>query len=304
MNEVRTLNIPAEFYCPEVRDGYEVSAECKKVWAIQLDLLSMLVKVLHKHGLKYYACGGTMLGAVRHKGFIPWDDDIDIMMPREDYDKFCEVAPQEFHEPYFFQTEATDPGYLLRHAKLRNSNTAAIQKSLSRYKCTFNQGIFIDIFPLDKVPDDKSELNVYYDEMWEIWGKVWRLHAYTYRNNRTTFWENLKCRLLELFHRGDAYNLEYEDLARKYSRTDCSRWEIHATSLTARRTERFMWNIVDFEEVEMMPFEMLELAVPKNYDAILRKSYGEWREFVVGGGLHGEIEFDTEKSYKEYLNTR
>jgi len=301
MNMMEKLNIPEDFYLPEIRDGYEVSAESKKVWAVQLDLLYRLQQILQKHNLKYYACGGTMLGAVRHKGFIPWDDDIDIMMPREDYDRLCELAPGEFQDPYFFQVEKTDPGYLLRHAKLRNSNTAAMQEVLSSYRCMFNQGVFIDIFPLDKVPDDKSELETYYDLMWKLWGKVWRLHAYTYRRHRTTFLENLKCRLLELFRMGDRYNAEYEILAGKYKSSDCGRWEIHATSLTANRTERFMWEVSDFEDVTMMPFEMLELPVPKRYDAILKKSYGNWTEFVVGGSLHGEIKFDTENSYRKYL---
>ena len=293
--------LPESYFDAEIRDGFEVSTACKKVWAVQLDLLDRLQKVCIRHKLKYYACGGTMLGAVRHKGFIPWDDDIDIMMPREDYDRFCEIAPQEFHEPYFFQTEATDPGYLLRHAKIRNSNTAAIQHALSRYQCSFNQGIFIDIFPLDKLPDDKNELETYYDRMWKLWGKVWKLHAYTYRNHRTTFMDNVRCRFAEAFDMGARYNLDYEELARKYSGCDCQEWGIHATNLTAKRTDRFAWKVADFDEVVMMPFEMLQLPVPVNYDTILKKSYGNWHDFVPGGSLHGEIDFDTEKSYKEYL---
>ena len=296
--------LPGSFFQAEIRDGFEVSTACKKLWAVQLDLLDRLQKVCARHNLKYYACGGTLLGAVRHRGFIPWDDDIDIMMPRDDYDRLCRIASMEFQEPYFFQTEATDPGYLLRHAKIRNSNTAAIQRALSRYKCTFNQGIFIDIFPLDKLPDDKNELEVYYDRMWELWGKVWKLHAYTYRNHRTTFLENLKCRFAQLFNMGARYNLEYEALARKYSGRACHEWGIHATNLTARRTDRFVWNVADFDEVVMMPFEMLQLPVPVNYDAILKKSYGNWREPVSGGSLHGDIDFDPEKSYKEYLKEK
>ena len=295
------INIHEGFFDAEIRDGFEVSAACKKVWAVQLDLLDRLQKVCVKYNLKYYACGGTLLGAVRHKGFIPWDDDIDIMMPREDYDRFCQIAPQEFQSPYFFQTEATDPGYLLRHAKVRNSNTAAIQSALSKYHCNFNQGIFIDIFPLDKLPDDKRELDAYYDDLWRLWGKVWRLHAYTYRNYRTSLVENFRCWFAELFNVGDKCNLEYERLARKYSRCDCQEWGIHATNLTSQRTDRFAWKVSDFDEVVMMPFEMLEIPVPANYDAILKKSYGNWSRFVVGGSLHGDISFDTEKSYKEYL---
>lgn len=298
------MSIPESFYRAEVRDGYLVSEQSKSVWAVQLDLLVEFQKVCLKHNLRYFACGGTLLGVVRHKGFIPWDDDIDIMMPREDYDKLSAIAPEEFQEPYFFQTEETDPGYLLRHAKIRNSATSAIQKSLSRYQCTFNQGVFIDIFPLDKVPESQNETDRYYDALWEVWGKAWRYHAYTYRRHRTTLMENLKCWFGELFGRGCHYNMKYEELARMYAGHDYSRWGILATNLTSQRTDRFLWNVADFNETVMMPFEMIELPVPVNYDNILKKSYGQWREFVVGGSLHGEIAYDVEKCYKEYLNIK
>ena len=89
-----------------------------------------------------------------------------------------------------------------------------------------------------------------------------------------------------------------------YAGHDYSRWGIHATNLTSQRTDRFLWNVADFDETVMMPFEMIELPVPVNYDNILKKSYGQWSEFVVGGSLHGEITYDVEKCYKEYLNIK
>ena len=151
------IQLPKGFLDAEMRCGYQVTAEMKKVWALELDLLYEFQRVTNKHGIKYIANGGTMLGAVRHKGFIPWDDDIDIMMMRDEYDKFCKIAPNEFKHPYFFQTEYTEPGSLRCHAQLRNSETTAIIKYEQNCSCTFNQGIFIDIFPLDAVPDEESE---------------------------------------------------------------------------------------------------------------------------------------------------
>ena len=102
------INIPDSFLDEEERCGYIVSKQMKEVWAVELDLLAELLRVCKKHGIKVFASGGTMLGAIRHKGFIPWDDDIDMMMFRSDYDKLCAIAAEEFVEPYFFQTEYTD----------------------------------------------------------------------------------------------------------------------------------------------------------------------------------------------------
>ena len=81
------LSLPEGFLEEEVRCDYTVSKEMKKVWAVELDLLAEFQRVCKLHDIKYSVCGGTLLGAIRHKGFIPWDDDIDVMMMREEYEK-------------------------------------------------------------------------------------------------------------------------------------------------------------------------------------------------------------------------
>ncbi|MDR2410347.1 MAG: LicD family protein, partial [Bacteroidales bacterium] len=140
-----------EYLKEEVRDNYFVSSDMKKVWYIELDILKEFIKVCNKYNLRYFADGGTLLGAIRHKGFIPWDDDIDIAMLREDYDKLVKIGPKEFKHPYFFQTPYTDKYYYQGHAKIRNSNTTGISRH--EFNKKFNRGIFIDIFPLDNIPD-------------------------------------------------------------------------------------------------------------------------------------------------------
>ena len=122
------INVPDHFYDEEVRCGYHVSSKMKKAWAVMIDLLVEFDRVCKKNGIKYFASGGTMLGAIRHKGFIPWDDDIDVMMFREDYDKLLEVGPREFQHPYFFQNKLTDPCCVDIFSKLRNSETTALLK--------------------------------------------------------------------------------------------------------------------------------------------------------------------------------
>ena len=88
----------------ETRQNYLISKEMKQVWACELDLLKKLLQVCEKYNLKCWADAGTLIGAIRDHGFIPWDDDIDVAMLREDYDKLVSIADKEFAHPYFFQT--------------------------------------------------------------------------------------------------------------------------------------------------------------------------------------------------------
>lgn len=153
--------VPESFWEEVTMCDYTVSAEMKRVWAVELDLLQELLRVCRKYNLRIYADGGTLLGAVRHKGFIPWDDDIDMIMLRADYDQLLAHA-DEFEHPYFLQSVATDPHYTHRHAQLRNSQTACWSSREPRCIHRFNQGIFVDIFPADNIPMSPRAFNRYY----------------------------------------------------------------------------------------------------------------------------------------------
>ena len=121
----------------------------------ELQILDEFVRVCKKHNLKYFLYGGTLLGAVRHKGFIPWDDDIDIIMPREDYDRFGEIAEKELGKEYFYQTNITDKKFILLFAKIRLNNTYVREPKFDGVD--IHQGIYIDILPLDLFPE-KSDI--------------------------------------------------------------------------------------------------------------------------------------------------
>ncbi len=153
------LKFPESFWQEEPRTLL-VSEQRKRFWGVLLDLYAEVARVCEKNGLRYFAGGGTLLGALRHRGMIPWDDDIDLLMPRDDYERLCKIAPTAFRAPYFWQTNATDPGSARGHAQLRNSSTTGILKDEmvnGRALFDFNQGLFIDIFPLDCLPDDPDE---------------------------------------------------------------------------------------------------------------------------------------------------
>lgn len=116
----------------------------------ELEILKEFARICDKYNLRYYLVGGTLLGAVRHRGFIPWDDDIDVAMLRHDYERFAKICQNELGNRYFYQNTETDPYYFLTYAKIRKNGTEVYEERFSTAK--FHKGIFIDIFPLDFCP--------------------------------------------------------------------------------------------------------------------------------------------------------
>jgi lipopolysaccharide cholinephosphotransferase len=119
----------------------------RKVQAIELEILNTFLCICAKYELRYFLIGGSALGAVRHAGFIPWDDDIDVGMPRPDYRRFLEVAIDELPGHMFLQTYMTEKLFHQNFAKIRHSETAFVENSIAHLR--INHGIYIDIFPID-----------------------------------------------------------------------------------------------------------------------------------------------------------
>ena len=137
----------------------------RKVQLVQLEIAKEIRRVCDENGIKYFLDSGTLLGAVRHKGFIPWDDDLDLGMLREDYDRFCEIAPEKLDPKYYLQTWKNDSNYPLPFAKVRKHNTVFIEGKSNRSK---GNGIYVDIFPYDNTPtveEDKEKLR---DELCDL----------------------------------------------------------------------------------------------------------------------------------------
>ena len=123
----------------------------------QFELLKELDRICKKNNIKYFLCGGTLLGAVRHKGFIPWDDDVDIEMLREDFEKFKKVCKKDLNKKYFYQDIETDKYYGNLFAKLRINNTKYVERITKNTKA--HNGIYLDIFPIDNYDDiDKPNI--------------------------------------------------------------------------------------------------------------------------------------------------
>ncbi len=294
------------FFKEENRCGFLVSEMMKKVWAVELDLLNKFQLVCQKHGIRYYAIGGTLLGAVRHQGFIPWDDDIDIAMFREDYKKLQSIAADEFEKPYFFQDEYTDPGVLYGHAKLRNSNTTIISENFLNNPahgiCSFNQGIFIDIFPIDNIPENSSVCSHWRNILKNLAFFAWETRKFSHRHNVVN--EPYMNHIVNSLR--DNPNMLfriYDDVLSVYSGYDTKKCCLYSLYC---HEDRWSFDTKDFYESLDLPFENLTIPCPKNYNEILSNLYGDWKVMKKLPTLHSTINgsfFDVEHPYTDYVDS-
>ena len=141
--------------------------ELRQAQLIMLDMLVEFDAICQKYNLQYWLDSGTLLGAVRHKGFIPWDDDIDLSMPMEDYNKFKEIAQDELSENIFFQTKKIDKGFKFDYIKLRSNKVEIVEFHEKDRDINYHQGVFVDIFPMLTLPNEEFYKN-YYSEVFKL----------------------------------------------------------------------------------------------------------------------------------------
>ena len=309
------LNIPESFYQGEEKCGYYVSPEMKKVWATELDLIAEFARVCKKHDLKWWIDSGTLLGAARHKGFIPWDDDVDIVMMRKDYEKLCEVADSEFQYPYHLRSPHNDRERMHEFAKLHNEETTMIDGDFgvdifrSGKKFNYSQGIWIDIFPLNDIPDDDRKFmrmlkkaNVYRYIAQRLYTT-----AYVYTPALTKWKRPLKAALHFLVKNTNIGALymkffaKYMDVINSYNCPDSKR-VVNFLPLSwtpDNRLKNYLMPRAYFDETIELPFEMLTLPAPAHYDEILTRYYGEWHKPEIRSP-HSKF-YDAERSYKYYI---
>ena len=283
----------------EVRDGFPVSSEMKRIWKTELDVLEQFVVICNRHGLNYSLAGGTLIGAFRHKGFIPWDDDIDIDMVREDYDKFLAVAAKELKKPYFLQTTKTDHGRVVTFAQIRNSNTTCVDPHWAELGVVFNAGIGIDIFPVDGVPDGKFRL-LFTKAIVRL---VQSLHynAQIRKNFGIKGFFKRYIAKVVCFCVGFEHLYELREWAlRRNKLSKCKKCGEFSYAISMRNP-RLVWSTSCYDSYIDVPFEYLTLKAAAGFDEMNTCQYGDWRTPVKGTGDHGTQHYDVDRPYKEVL---
>lgn len=285
--------VTEDFFKEEAICGYTVTMTQKKVWAIELDLLREFRRVCDKYNLKWFGIYGTLLGTVRHQGFIPWDDDLDICMPRKDYDLLTKVYAKEFGDPYFLQTPYTDKDYAYSFAKLRNSKTSFATKAF--IESSMNQGIFLDIYPLDE-----SEPEGYEKRREEIVNVLKRCSSYMSRNNKYIQNKHTEFAKTQRFCDGDGEKLyeTIQEIASSSAMKECEYYSLEV--LTIYSAERNRWKSGLFSDVSEVPFCNTTMLVPSGWDEILKTIYGDYMKFPPieeRGNCHCVEFLDADTSY-------
>lgn len=259
---------------------------------VELDILKIFIKTCEQLHLRYYLIGGTLIGAIRHKGFIPWDDDIDVIMPRKDYYVFIEKGQKYLPKHLFIQTHVSDPEYQCCFAKVRNSRTTFVENSLqSRH---INHGIYIDIFPLDYYPDNVMAKRLTNTKDLLLSASISRLNDSKPSRKMRIIQVIASCiypSAIKAVDKRERFlkNQKSSSLVRNY----CGAWGLSE-----------IWRAEWFEAGVKVDFEGIEAMAPSNYDAVLRKVYGDYMKLPPAEkqiSHHFCKYFDLEQSYKKYV---
>lgn len=242
-----------------------------KLQCTQIEILDAIVQICEKHQLQYVLIYGTLIGAIRHEGFIPWDDDLDIAMPRNDYEKFLEIAQSELGEAYFLQTSDTEKEYWLVFAKVRKNHTLFEEASMMNMPAQLHKGIFVDIFPFDHVKKDHGcFLHLQFILSKAIIETMYVKSGIYAKDRKKQYWYLhwlLKC-------------FSMHTLERIQKRVVSCQKNKKCNYIADFNSSRHYLNAV-FPKNYFLPtkrtsFEEKQYSIPREYDAYLKKVYGEY----------------------------
>lgn len=264
----------------------------KKVQSYEIDILQQIDRICKKYEIEYFGIGGTALGAVRHRGFVPWDDDIDIGMARKDYEIFLSVAEKELPAGYHVQNYYTEPSSPFYFTKIRKDHTKFVEYYLKDYK--MHQGIFVDIFPFDNIPDEPLVQKIHF--------RVSRL-----------LYQLFLCKSLSTvcssrFELQGIYKKTYKHYVRKivhyllfpipkgwlfHSMDRCVRLFNHKQTKKIGHIVRKRLNVAkhNLYPIRFMEFDTIYMPVPSNYEAYLKNQFGDYMAMPPKDKRYGHLPY-------------
>ena len=259
--------------------------------AVLMELWHVVDAICRKNGIPYMLFAGSALGAVRHGGIIPWDDDLDVVMLRPDYDRFLEAARQELPDPYFLQAEFS-AHWPMFFSKIRKNGTACMERFIPKDRA-MHQGIYIDIFPCDNLSDRKIMRGLQFIASKFVIAKALDARGYQTKNPVK--------RAVMAISRG----MPCEALRRFVQmRENTKTKDVHTFFGGAKRYKRNVFPRAWFGKLQYMPFGDALAPVSTHYDALLTRMYGDYRTPTPpaqrASKVHADL-VDTEHTYEDYL---
>jgi lipopolysaccharide cholinephosphotransferase len=335
------FEISGDFLKEEVRDDFTISSLMKSTWAAELKTLDAIQTLCKKHGITCYAAFGTLLGAARHGGFVPWDDDIDLAMPRQDYMRFLSVS-SELPAPFRVKSIYTQDVFTQFHSVVTNSRETKLTWDENRikefYGCPFFIGI--DVYALDYIPEDKNRQDLQrliYTMGYHLTGQMESVfiepHTVSLKQISDNPMEVIKADtdeldlsveavkqledfLKELSLFGQYLGTGYDETSSLFIQlmkitdqvaSNCGREDagfmdfFHHLAKLGENCSRMFRKLEWYDSTVELPFENITVTVPSGYKDILTTQYGDWHTEIKGTSMHGYPFYKSQMEYFKYL---
>lgn len=300
------LEFQEGFFEQEIRNGFYIDVTMKTVWAAELEVLQKVAEICDRYGIEWYAAYGTLLGAIRHEGFVPWDDDVDIWVKRRDYNKLMQILPRELPKGYWVRGPLTEAGYEQFHTCVNSGNCVSVDKKwLEQYHgCPFTVGL--DIFPLDYLPREKKDQELQ-EKLVRMAALCAQLSLEMMREEEDPekpkeivmddLWEGLT--YLEENCGAKINRQPIEEGKWEKAASEFWKWANYFAMMYEEEESDYLVPYVDyinnsrkkfprewFAEIYSATFENFMLPIPSGYDRVLQTVYGEYNIIVKKTGQH------------------
>ena len=284
------MEFPREFFLDEVREGFFIPAMMKRAWAAELEILVEIDRICEKYKLRYFIDYGNLLGAIRHKGFIPWDDDIDIMMMRKDYEIFAEVANAELPKELVFRSPEYDSGNYELFSSVQHRAMLISTDAIGKYH-NYLYGAGVDIFPYDYLAKDPNKEK----QREDILKSLCILASFPSiegENHAVLLEEAKKVKKhyrIDLSHSSDyrktVLNL-LNDCFTEFNQEGSTKIAYLLDLVLYKEQGKGIFEEQWYSEQSYLDFEFLALPVPKDYRKVISEKYDHYEQIKKAGGAH------------------